>query len=449
MNIAKVLISFTSSVLFNIHKRRTSFDKAFKYSFSTYKCDKYRRYSTLFYEVSKDVVSKYYTLAYLYCYTKYLKHNHHNKDELLKKLDICIQNKVFSFKDLVRLWIYLYSTDFISNDRIKLKLSRSLKHIDVIDIDDVCSLNDVLCLALKYSFPRWFVNLLIKLLGQNETETLLKSLNNHFIWLRINTLKIDYDKALRLLDSEGVIYELDIDIPYLVRVRKTPLPIHELEVFKRGYVITQDKASILAVEALELEPGTRILDCCGAPGMKASLIMQLTENKAELFLADISRDRISTARKLLKNLGVDISRVHFIVSDSTILHIYRVDKILVDAPCSDSGAIPRDPAIKIHLQNARWTYSFIETQFKLLKNALGLKPKIIVYSVCSLLPWEGEGIIYRLSMHSKELNSYSLRPLSIMNSSGYTQYYFSNLVTRLFPHKHNSQGFFIARLEEN
>ncbi len=192
---------------------------------------------------------------------------------------------------------------------------------------------------------------------------------------------------------------------------------------------------------MELEPRMRILDACAAPGMKASLIMQLTENKCVLFFLDISIQRIKDALHLLKRLGVALDRVHVLHSDATSIRIRALDRALVDAPCSNSGAIPRDPTIKMHLLNSKWASSFNELQFRILRSAINLGPELIVYAVCSLLPWEGEGITLRIlgAPH------YEIDTSSIPGDPGYLRYSHAYSVRRLFSNKHGTQGFFIAR----
>ncbi len=430
-------VNFIAHVLYHIQARRTSFDKAFRYAYSTQRNSELRHYISLLYSSSRDAVLHFATLLNLYTYLKY------RAIPLLWS-----KPPEVSYRDLARTWICHRAAVIVHNPQLITIIERYCRDHGLSStllseaLDELLSqLDTIERLALRFSFPLWFVKTLYNFFEVEELELILKALNEEQLWLRVNTLVIDYDKALRAVEAEGVVFEIDKDVPFLLRVLETPKPIHELEAFKRGYVVTQDKASVLTVLAMELDPQMRILDACAAPGMKASLIMQLTENKCELFFLDISIQRIKNALPLLKRLGVALDRVHILHSDATSIQIRALDRALVDAPCSDSGAIPRDPAIKMHLLDPKWASSFNELQFRILRSTMNLSPELIVYAVCSLLPWEGEGVTLRVlgSPH------YEIHTPSISGDPGYPQYSHAHSVRRLFPHKHRTQGFFIAR----
>lgn len=136
-----------------------------------------------------------------------------------------------------------------------------------------------------------------------------------------------------------------------------------------------------------------------APGMKTSLIMMLSDNKARVVAVDISYKRSLLGRQLLGKLGVDLSRVYVVVNDSRDVQLRKVfDKVLLDAPCSNSGAMSKDPGLKITLTESKVRY-YSAVQKELISRSVSLG-KTVVYSTCSLMPEEGEEVANTVSGRS-------------------------------------------------
>ncbi len=288
----------------------------------------------------------------------------------------------------------------------------------------------------KYGVSRWFYEKLSKLVGE-EVHELLRSLGRRVLWARINTLRASEEKVLRSLSQEGVDYVIDPDYPYLIQIIKSPKPVRLLNAVRNYELVLQDKASVAVVEALNPRPGDSILDMAFAPGMKTSLIMSLTDNKAKVVALDISYKRSLLGRQLLEKLGVDLSRVQVVVSDSRNIQLRgSFDKVLLDAPCSNSGAIPKDPGLKITLTESKVAYySAIQKELIIKSTKLG---KTIVYSTCSLMPEEGEEVANTVS---ESVRFY--RPIR-WAAEGYKSYDHYSDFMRLYPHKHLTEGFFIC-----
>ncbi|MEM2756886.1 MAG: RsmB/NOP family class I SAM-dependent RNA methyltransferase, partial [Sulfolobales archaeon] len=118
------------------------------------------------------------------------------------------------------------------------------------------------------------------------------------------------------------------------------------------------------------------------------------------------------------------------------------DKALVDAPCSNSGAVGKDPGIKISITRGKVIRNS-SIQLEMLRNALGLAD-YITFSTCSIFPEEGEFVIDKLGLERSKF----LRPIKWVDY-GYPIVSFYDLVMRLMPHKHLCEGFFIASLRLN
>ncbi len=426
---ARALIDFSSRVLYHVVNRHVSHDRAFQAALR-----ENRRLARLvplkvLYRVSHDIVSDYYTIRFL---------------------ERRIYGGEGGFKRLAKLWLLYRGLEsehlqrhLESVERLRRKLLRSLPR-------SFESLEEVLeeiedpyeRLAVKYSYPRWFAETMARLLGLEEAEKLLEALNEEKWWIRVNTLKADVDEVAERLIEKGVLVRRDPDLDYMLEVVDFNEPLHHLEEMWRGEIVFQDKASAMVVEALKPEPGDRILDMAAAPGVKDTLVMQLTENKAYIVAVDASWERLKRTRRVLRLYGVDETRVQLVHSDSTrFLPRRAFNKVILDAPCTSSGAIGKDPAIKLHLGDPSWVRRFPPLQEAMLQNALETRATI-VYAVCSLLHHEGEEQLQRI------LHRIELEDPEIPGAPPYPRYRSSldRGARRFLPHLHSTQGFFIARL---
>ncbi len=348
--------------------------------------------------------------------------------------------KSYSHRMLARAFLYLKARELGLNVDSKLKkaIRRDLRGIERVaqEVEQEEPWH-----ALGY--PKWFWDALAEVLPEEEVRNVLSAMNRRVVWLRVNTLKIDIDRALKKLEDEGVRFEVDKRIPFLVKVVKSPKPVRNISLFREGKAVIQDRASVLTVLALRPEPGMIIYDFAAAPGIKTSLIMQLTENKARVIAMDRSPRRLNNMRVLLKKYGVDIDRVELMLTDSRFIKLSRkCDAALVDAPCSSSGAIPKDPAIKLLLKSRSIPTKMSSIQSAMLVNALKFSD-VVTYATCSLFPEEGEEVISK----ALDVGTHSLADPRIPASRGYKKYSYWNLVSRTYPHIDMCEGFFIARLE--
>ncbi len=292
----------------------------------------------------------------------------------------------------------------------------------------------------RLSYPEWYYRKLTELLGREEAEKVMRAMEDRVWWLRINTLRGSVEYVLRELEREGVEFEVDKHFHYLVRIVRSPKPVRLLQPVKEFKAVPQDKASVAVVEALNPSEDDLIVDMASAPGLKTSLIMALTENKAKVVAADISWRRMLNEVALLKKLGVDLSRVYLTLTDSSSLNLRaRADKVLLDAPCSNSGAVSKDPGVKVHLTQSKIRY-YAGIQRALLRKAIELG-ELVTYSTCSIMPEEGELVTASVR------NVVRFRRVFSWASPGYGIVDFSNEVMRFFPHKHATEAFYLAVLE--
>ncbi|EEQ81178.1 hypothetical protein NCER_102567 [Vairimorpha ceranae BRL01] len=162
------------------------------------------------------------------------------------------------------------------------------------------------------------------------------------------------------------------------------VPVGATPEYLAGYLIIQGASSMLSVLNLDVKENLKIIDMCAAPGGKSQYISALMNNTGVLYSNDISDDRIKALRSNLLRMGVTNAIVTNL--DARKLNFGLVDRVLLDAPCSGTGVISKDPSIKMSrtVDDIRKTVfrqkELILKGFDMLK-----KGGVMVYSTCSVL----------------------------------------------------------------
>ncbi len=174
--------------------------------------------------------------------------------------------------------------------------------------------------------------------------------------------------------------------------------VEELEGYAEGMFVPQDPATLTAVELLDLKPGLRVLDACAAPGGKTAQIAGAMRRQGRLVAMDIHADRLKRLHENLRRLGL-ASWVRVVQGDGGDPGVVRAlgsfDRMLLDAPCTNTGVLRRRP-------DARWRFSearlktLLMQQRRLLTGLLPLLPPDgrLVYSTCSLEPEENQETVH-------------------------------------------------------
>lgn len=298
--------------------------------------------------------------------------------------------------------------------------------------------------SILYSHPTFIVETMLKHLGETETLQLLSANNRSRIqYLRPNRNRSSSRSAIQSLKTLGVGLEPDPRYDDLYRVTSGIEAIVSSDLFQRGDVFIQDKASVLMVYALDTSPDDIVWDACASPGMKTQLISEFMKNSGRIVASDIYRNRVQTAKDRFDLLGV--KNTTWIQADASKMKVNGATKILIDAPCTSTGIIQSHPSFKWRL-NKKVLMSIMSVQHKILDGILtayGDQPGTeIVYATCSVLPHEGESQIDSImKTHNVELMN-----TKIAGDTGYRGFQCSKMVRRLFPHKHETSGFFVSRM---
>ena len=293
-------------------------------------------------------------------------------------------------------------------------------------------------LAVKYSQPTWIVEYLNKILEEKDLIELLDTFNKpSILWVRVNTLKISVKELKEGLMKKGIVVEEDLDLDDILKVIKGSNKLPHTPEYSKGLFYIQDKASALVAHEIKARKGEVIADLCSAPGGKATHIIQLS--KAYVIGLDISFRRIFSEKKLSKNLSTNYL-LDLCISDAKTPPLRKVDKVLVDPDCSALGKLGHSPEIRLWIRQEHVKkYSLL--QKAILKEAVKLVKKggEIVYSTCTFTVEENEKNVKTIA---EEYNMEFMGLEHKIGDPGISLPY----ALRLYPHKHETRGFFIAKL---
>jgi len=294
-------------------------------------------------------------------------------------------------------------------------------------------------LAVVESHPVWMTRRWVDRYGYEETKRMMAA-NNVIpdLTLRVNRLKIEFDKFTALLDQHQVEYSRSKYLECFVRVRHMS-GIGSSEMYKQGYIAVQDESAGLPVRLLDPKPGERVIDLCAAPGGKTTFIGELLMNQGTIVAVDRYESRLNLVKSACERLG--ITNVQTIADDAATIAIPPADKVLVDAPCSGLGVLAKKP-------DAKWTRSsddiekLVDLQGRILDHAADLvKPGgVLVYSTCTIEPEENVVLVQRfLELHPQ----FCLESASEFVSS---ELIAADGTVQTLPHLHGMDGSFCARL---
>jgi 16S rRNA (cytosine967-C5)-methyltransferase len=295
-------------------------------------------------------------------------------------------------------------------------------------------------LSARYSMPRWLVEEWLEQFGEERCETLCAASNEPApIALRVNTALAAVDEIAARLEKSAIRTRKATAIPEeLTVIEGNPL---RTKLFRDGFFMVQDPASMLAGHLVQPAPGERVLDLCAAPGGKATHLWQLADGKAVVTAADRNTGRLEQVRDnaaRLRQMGLRL-----VCADGTCAPFPRsqFDAILVDAPCTGLGTLRRHPDLKWRVRPGDASRLAV-LQRDLLREAARLCQNCgrIVYCVCTLAKEETIGVAEfarKLDGFESEDGPPWLNPWKI--ASGLYQ---------TLPGVHNLDGFFLIRLRK-
>ena len=263
------------------------------------------------------------------------------------------------------------------------------------DYDPAADVSDPLeKIAVQTSHPVWLIERWAKAFGLAEAEAFARA--NNVVpptAFRVIRTRVDQEEVLSKLRTAGAMLERSEIAEDAWRVSGATSVVRDLS--SAGQIYLQDEASQLVPQLMNVEAGERVLDLCAAPGGKTTLMADRVGDNALIVAGDRSATRMATV--IATSRLQELKAIKPVLLDATERLPFKpgtFDKVLVDAPCSGTGTLRRNPEIRWRLETGDIA-AFAETQKRILRQAAEVvKPGgRLIYSTCSVEPEENEEVI--------------------------------------------------------
>lgn len=242
----------------------------------------------------------------------------------------------------------------------------------------------------KESIPDWLDELGEKELGETVWAKEITALNQPAnVVLRVNTLKTNKKELQSILLQSNIETEAIDGYPEALKLKERA-NVFITEAFQKGFFEVQDASSQLVAHFLQVDSGMRVADACAGAGGKTLHLAALMENKGQVIALDIYEKKLIELKRRAKRNGAHNIETRIIDSTKVIKKLdEKLDRVLIDAPCSGLGVLRRNPDAKWKLQ-PEFIENILKTQAEILNNyAKMVKPGgKLVYATCSILPSE-------------------------------------------------------------
>ncbi|HUN65813.1 MAG TPA: RsmB/NOP family class I SAM-dependent RNA methyltransferase [Bacteroidota bacterium] len=304
--------------------------------------------------------------------------------------------------------------------------------------------DELVRLGVRYSFQDWMVRLWSDRLVQEAGE-LLESMNLPApVALRVNTLRCSVGECLERLKKEGVEAVPGRLAPHALLLRKR-FSAQSTPAFRDGWFEIQDEGSQMVSLLADPAPGWRVIDACAGAGGKSLHLAAIMQNRGEILAIDPDRKKLAELGTRAVRSGVSIIRTAQSDAGDGVPSPAPADLVLVDAPCTGSGTIRRNPALKWRL-NEQSPAEYHRKQVEILERCAQLvRPGgRLVYSTCSLFPQENEEVVRDFTAGNGKFRAVSFTGPGAAIVPGDQPG-----ECTLYPHRHGTDGFFISLLLRN
>ena len=298
-------------------------------------------------------------------------------------------------------------------------------------------------LAIETSHPLWLIERWISAFGFEDTKALAGANNEPApVAFRLTAKAHASPDAAREIikdmESKGAQASPSKIAPDAWRVCGAGRMVRELS--RAGLIYLQDEASQLVAHLLGVQPSDRVLDVCAAPGSKTTHISALAP-QAGIIAADLHEHRLRTLSELAREQGANnITPVACEATQRLPFADASFDRVLIDAPCSGTGTLRRNPEIRWRL-NAADIGQLSSKQTLILSNAAAMvcPGGRLIYSTCALEREEDEILVERFANEHNEFEQVKLPAANeLQTETG---------AIRTWPHRHGTDGFFVAAFE--
>ncbi len=308
-------------------------------------------------------------------------------------------------------------------------------------------IDEVNYLGIIQSHPNWMVRRWVTRFGFDEAEKLCEANNRRpKLSLRVNTNRVSVEEMEKHLEEKGIQHRRGNYLNNFLHI-KMMSRIYDDEFFKKGLFSVQDESAGLMSKLLDPKENELVLDVCAAPGGKSSHISELMNGKGKVISIDKYLSKVEIMKKNFERMSLsNVLAFHEDIQEpkTELLReklLNKVDKVIVDAPCSGLGVITKKPDIKWKRESGD-IIKLQKIQLEILEKASEyVRPGgALVYSTCTTEKEENEDVVAIFLERHKEFRvdraeEYVSR--DVVNSNGFIE---------LFPHIHNIDGAFGARL---
>ncbi len=293
--------------------------------------------------------------------------------------------------------------------------------------------------SISYSCPERIVKLWRQSYGDEMAKGILMSLEEKPpVYIRVNPLKTSVQELKASLEQEGVAADCHETLVENCLTLTHTGAIETLSAYRNGLFHVQDTASQLCCRMLEAKPGHTVLDVCSAPGGKSFTLAEMMDNRGTILACDLYQARTGLIQSGAKRLGLPI--IQTLTGDASQIELPMADRVLCDVPCSGLGIIRKKPELRYKEDLGLDTLP--DVQYAILSHCAGFVKSggILVYSTCTLNPWENNENARKFLEEHEEFEAYALKlPDGLKRGVEEND----NELT-LFPHLNGTDGFFIS-----
>jgi 16S rRNA (cytosine967-C5)-methyltransferase len=301
--------------------------------------------------------------------------------------------------------------------------------------------------AVRLSYPTWLLEMFVEDLGQSEALALAEAMNQRApMAIRVNGARVSRDELAAALAEEHVIVQPTPLSPVGLTF-ETRVNAFGLSAFREGLFEVMDEGSQLVADLVAPPPGGRVLDASAGAGGKTLALGAGLAGKGRVLALDTDGKKLEELRRRARRAGLTNVEAKQVRDDpASVGQVVRgtFDRVLVDAPCSGLGTLRRNPEARWRLSRATVT-TFPARQLALMVTyaplvAVGGR---LIYATCTVTQSENERVIERFLA---ERDDFVAVPVKEIWGRERAERLGDGMTLRLFPHRHDTDGFFAAVL---
>jgi 16S rRNA (cytosine967-C5)-methyltransferase len=302
---------------------------------------------------------------------------------------------------------------------------------------------------LRHNLPDWLAAALHEQLPADGFWPLAQALAEPApLDLRVNTLKARRDEVQRALADAGIVADVTPHSPWGLRVQGKPA-LNKLPVFTSGAVEVQDEGSQLLALLTDAKRGEMVVDFCAGAGGKTLALGAAMRNTGRLYAFDVSGHRLDALKPRLARSGLSNvypAQIAHERDDRVRRLAGKIDRVLVDAPCSGLGTLRRNPDLKWRQSPASVAELQVKQQAILASASRLLKSGgRLVYATCSLLAAENQAVVQAFEAEQgRDFVSLPAAEALVAAHLARPEELVEGPWLRLWPHRHQTDGFFAA-----